>query len=106
MKHADQTLQVLATIEGDPRRPRRIALEPIPGGGPLPTMTDGKYMPVNGSLVPFEPQKRPEDGSKLLKISAEAYDRLRSLRQRGDSATVAMERLIYEATEGKQHPKS
>jgi hypothetical protein len=43
MKDADKTLQVKAIIEGDPRRPRRIALEPIAGGGPLPAMADRKY---------------------------------------------------------------
>ena len=105
MKHADEKLQVKAIIEGDPRRPRRIALEPLPGAGPLPAMTDRKYIPVNGSLVPFEPQPRMDDGTKLVRISADAYDRLRSLRRRGESASLAMERLIYEATEVKQHPK-
>lgn len=94
MKDADKTLQVKAIIEGDPRR---IALEPIAGGGPLPAMADRKYIPVNGALVPFEPQRRPDDGSKLVRISAEAYDLLRALRARGETASVAMERLIYQA---------
>ena len=98
MKHADEKLQVKAIIEGDPRRPRRIALEPIAGGGPLPAMADRKYIPVNGSLVPFEPQQRPDDGSKLIRISGDAYERLRALRLRGESATQAAERLIYDAS--------
>lgn len=98
MRHADEKLQVKAIIEGDPRRPRRIALEPVDGARPLPTLEDRKYFPVNGALVPFEPQQRPDDGTKLVRISGEAYERLRSLRQRGESATQAAERLIYDAT--------
>ena len=98
MNDANQELQVKAIIEGDPRRPRRIALEPVDGARPLPAMADRKYFPVNGSLVPFEPQQRPDDGSKQLRISAEAYERLRSLRLRGESATQAAERLIYGAS--------
>lgn len=101
MKDADQKLQVKAVIEGDPRRPRRIALEPLAGGGPLPAMADRKYIPVNGSLVPFEPQQRPEDGAKAVRISGDAYQRLRALRRRGESASGAMERLIYGTTSSR-----
>jgi hypothetical protein len=98
MKPDDQKLLVQATIEGsNPRRPRRIALEPVPGGGPLPAMADGKYIPVNGALVPFEPQQRPDDGTKQVRISGDAYERLRALRLRGESASLALERLIYQA---------
>lgn len=52
MKAADQTLQANAIIEGDPRRPRRIALEPLAGGGPLPAMADRKYIPVMDRWFP------------------------------------------------------
>ncbi|OIQ74208.1 hypothetical protein GALL_441410 [mine drainage metagenome] len=91
----DHKMQVVGVIEGDPRRPRRIALEPLPGGSPLPGLADGKYLAVGTALVSFQPQQRVDDGTKALRISIESYDRLRSLRKRGESPSQAMERLIY-----------
>jgi hypothetical protein len=90
-----------AVIEGDPRRPRRIALEPLPGDSPLPGLADGKYLAVGAALVPFQPQQRADDGSKSVRISAEAYARLRDLRQRGETASLALERLIYQGAPQK-----
>jgi hypothetical protein len=92
---ADHKVLVVGVIEGDPRRPRRIGLEPLPGDSPLPGLADGRYMAVGAALVPVQPQQRVDDGTKALRISIESYNRLRALRKRGETASQAMERLIY-----------
>lgn len=91
----DKKQHVHAVIEGDLRRPRRIELEPEPGAAPLPGLADGRYMAVGSALVPYTPQARIDDGTKAVRIGAEAYARLRAMRRRGESVSQAMERLIY-----------
>lgn len=97
MKTDRKMTPMRAAIEGEVKRPRRIVLETM-DGSPMPVMDDRRYMPVNGSLVPYEPQQHPNDGTKTVRISEDAYKRLRNLRQRGETVSQAMERMIYEST--------
>jgi hypothetical protein len=93
MKADIKTLR--AVIQGDLQRPRRIELED-PSGSPMPLLDDRRYMAVGTALVPYEPQKRVEDGMKAVRISQEAYERLRAERRRGETTSQAAERLIYQ----------
>uniref|UniRef100_E6PQI5 Uncharacterized protein n=1 Tax=mine drainage metagenome TaxID=410659 RepID=E6PQI5_9ZZZZ len=95
----DEEVRVVAVMRGDPNQPESIQIEGRQDGKFLNGLPKSgtKYQTFAGVLVKVEPQQRVEDGTKTVKISAEAYARLRRLRQRGESASQCMERMIYAA---------
>ena len=98
MKPEDE-VRVVAVMRGDPDQPESIQIEGRQDGTFLKGLPKAgtKYQAVAGVLVKVEPQQRVEDGTRTVKISAEAYARLRRLRQGGETASQCMERMIYEA---------
>ena len=98
MKPEDE-VRVVAVMRGDPDQPESIQIEGRQDGKFLNGLPKSgtKYQAVAGVLVKVVPQQRVEDGTRAVKISAEAYARLRRLRQGGESASQCMERMIFEA---------
>ena len=95
----EHEVRVLAVMRGDPDQPESIQIEGRQDGKFLKGLPKAgtKYQAVAGVLVKVEPQQRVEDGTRTVKISIEAYTRLRRLRQGGETASQCMERMIFEA---------
>lgn len=55
-----------------------------------------RYRVVNNTFIPSPPQERKDDGTKTVRISNEAYARLRKKRRPGESVNQAVERLAFE----------
>ena len=98
MKLEDE-VRVVAVMRGDPDQPESIQIEGRQDGTFLKGLPKAgtKYQAAAGVLVKVEPQQRVEDGTRTVKISIEAYTRLRRLRQGGETASQCMERMIYES---------
>lgn len=91
-KQEVKTVRATALVEGDdPKRPRAIRLDDY-----WESLADARYLVVNNVLVPVKLQERKDDGMKSVRISAEAYARLRSKRKSNESVSQAMERMIFE----------
>ncbi len=91
-KQAVRTVRATALVEGDdPKRPRAIRLDDY-----WEPLADVRYRPVNNVLIPAPPQERKDDGMKTLRISKEAYARLRKRRRPNESVSQAVERMAFE----------
>lgn len=102
-KAESDTIEVIAKLTGDPAAPDAILitqrcdgkfLKGLPGNG-------AKYQALAGALVRYEPPPAPQ-GVKLVRISEEAYLRLKGLRRSGENVTLALERLIYQQEPGNK----
>jgi hypothetical protein len=67
------------------------------GGGGVEVMPSGlRYRVIGGHLIRYEPQQRVDDGTKSVRISAEAYARLLKMRGPNESASQRLERMLFE----------
>ena len=90
-------MHVVARLEGVSARPETIVIEHQVGGGGVEFMPPGlKYKVIGGHLIRYEPQERKDDGTKSVRISAEAYARLRKLRGPNESVSQCLERMLFE----------
>ena len=91
MTKATKVVRAGARVEGDnPRRPRAVHLE-----GLWEPLDDVRYRVVNNTFIPSPPQPR-DDSVKNIRVSKEAYDRLRKLRRPCESVSALVERLAFE----------
>ncbi|MBN2692334.1 MAG: hypothetical protein JXR43_10885 [Burkholderiaceae bacterium] len=91
-------MRVVARLEGASARPATIVIEQQLDGGGVEVMPSGlRYRVLGGHLVRYDPQARAEDGTKSVRISAEAYARLRKMRGPNESVSQRLERMLFEA---------
>jgi hypothetical protein len=91
-------MHVVARLEGESAQPRAIVIEQQLDGRGVEVMPSGlKYKVIGGHLIRYEPQQRAEDGTKSIRISAEAYARLRKMRGLNESVSQCLERMLFEA---------
>ncbi len=97
MSKPKREMKVVARLEGASARPATIVIEQQVGGGGVEPMPSGlKYRVIGGHLIRYEPQARQDDGTKSVRISAEAYERLRKLRCPNESVSQCLERMLFE----------
>jgi hypothetical protein len=97
MSKPKQEMRVVARLEGASSRPATIVIEQQIDGRGVEVMPSGlKYRTIGGHLIRYEPQARQDDGTKSVRISAEAYARLRKLRGPNESVSQCLERMLFE----------
>jgi hypothetical protein len=90
-------MRVVARLEGASARPTTIIIEQQINGRGVEVMPSGlKYRTVGGHLIRYAPQARQDDGTKSVRISAEAYARLRKLRGPNETVRECLERMLFE----------
>jgi len=92
-----QEMKVVARLHGSSSKPESIVIEQQLDGKAVEFMPSGlKYKVIGGHLIRYEPQERHDDGMKSVRISAEAYARLRKMRAPNESVSQCLERLLFE----------
>jgi hypothetical protein len=91
-------MRVVARLEGASARPATIVIEQQLDGRGVEVMPSGlHYRVIGGHLIRHEPQQRVDDGTKSVRISTEAYARLRKMRRPNESVSQCLERMLFEA---------
>lgn len=92
MKKPPHEVRAVARVQGNNlSRPDAIHLDDFPG-----VLSDRRYRAINNVLIPADPQPRVDDGMKSVRISAEAYERLRQMRGVNETPSQCLERMIFD----------